>query len=205
MDPLEANRIYAKLTDSSTDPWEVPELRRYAAYAKQRGVSLEEAFRCLDISDRFGVASDEISAAAGSDFGSVRVDVSDGRPKVAVANMGTPAAGPGVERLKAVLEEHGLGEDTDIVSVRSTHAEVVEAAEAIGSRLSSLFLQVRASLRVDRTKDELIIDTAQDLTAAEAAEVRAAVASVSVAVAVQAVDVFQATGKRRRESILSIS
>jgi streptogrisin C len=153
---------------------EDPELQMFAArdISANLGISEEEARRRLELQDRLSLIVEALRAAMGPDYGGHWYDnEDDGGLRIGVPFDVDPSV---VGRLKAVLAASGAGTDARLVGVRWRWSQLEAAQTSLDDRLDGLLAARQVETGLDPKRNAVVVETANDLTAEEAAVVKAA-------------------------------
>jgi streptogrisin C len=139
--------------------------------AKDRGVSLQEAYRRMGWQRRAHVLDQDLRVALGSRYGGLWIGRTDDRIKVGLVGAATD--------LRSYTVRRGLAEATDTVPVRYSAAYLAAASDWLGAQVvrvnrGAAWPMGSGLLLDDRNVVELLAPSAERMTAAQRALVDAA-------------------------------
>lgn len=152
-------------------------------YMTHYGVSNDVADQRLRIQDAAQSVLDGVIHDLGVGWAGAWFDPNDGgRLKIAVAGLGSPPSGPSVSAAQALLASKGVDAYADFVSAPSSWVDLKSAQAAIDSQLSDLVRAGKISTGLQPRDNAVVINTADDLTAAQSAEIKSVTVPVKIIV-----------------------
>ncbi|MGC2781561.1 MAG: hypothetical protein WA418_38575 [Bradyrhizobium sp.] len=170
---------------------EDPAIQAMAAqtYADQFNVSLPVAYARVALQDATAPLVKDLTDAIGADFGGAWYDAEDGgKLKLAVAEDQSLGDSEAVDAAQEVLADAGKQADVEFVHVDYSLDELMDARKAVGDELATQVAAENAEVTVDAERNAIVIQTANDLTAADDAAVASAVSEADTPIVVQQTD-----------------
>ena len=169
--------LFASLSSAGAMPalaeeLEDPGLEQLAveSYVGDHRVSVAEATRRLRLQDRAAGIEDRIEALLGEQFAGAWFDHDDrGRLEIGI----TRAAAPMSSDVQRIVDEFGLGEDAQLVSVRYTLAELERSKDGIRESLLDVMRLGHAITAYDTKANAVIVSALAELPSYEEARIRA--------------------------------
>lgn len=147
------------------------------------GISIADANSRLAYQDSVAPLLDSIDAAIGtSASGSEWFDSSTGRLEIGVVSSTNPPSGSNVDAAKQILSDHGLLGDADFVTVAHSYSDLQNGQAQLDQQLIGLEDANLVLIGIDPSTNSVLLDEADDLTAAQQAEIAAAIAASTVRV-----------------------
>lgn len=188
-DPMPIDPVLSIQYAETDDPAGATVEAMVASYQNDMTITTEEALRRISLQGRLNSVYSDLEAAIDESVnGTFWIDDNDsGRIKIGIKNSQPTPPSSATQDAYAILEEHGLQDEVDFVSVAHTWDELVAAQDDLEAALANVRDESDWSAYPEVKFNRLRIQKSNALTAAQSATIDSAAASLPVATHVEVV------------------